>query len=286
MTDREKAGLRGPVAVCETHARSHVTREAFHRDGRRSEMMQTGEYPWSHRWLYDDHGRLLEEVAEGLYSFHRRFFYDARGRRKTVRVSDDNGERLEESYEYREDGSALHTSYPRVSDGIGVALGGMLHMSGDAVRITATEDSQGRAIERVLYDADYRRIQRVLFLYDSAGRLVEEGEAYFDNRIRDDFRNCFRYDEQGRYTRIEMYTPAGNTCQTMRYNEVGDLVERNNMTLPSDIDLFEQPPWTEYFSYTYDSRSNWIKRELVHRLDGTGETPHRDELHRQVEYWN
>jgi len=66
MTDREKAGLRGSVVGCETEQRrinpflndTIVTRESFHRDGRRIEQAQSGAVSWSQRWIYDVDGRL------------------------------------------------------------------------------------------------------------------------------------------------------------------------------------------------------------------------------------
>jgi hypothetical protein len=264
MTDREKAGFRGLVAVCATKWPSGVLRESFHMDGRRRENSTDGDHGWTQRWLYDDRRRLKE-----------------------VRTSDESGDHLQESYVYREDGGAVQTFYPRKPAGCqGVMMDSMLHLSTDAVRITTVRDRRGNAVEKVLYAADDRHIQRVLFHYDSAGRLTEEGEAIRENRIREDFRNRYRYDSAGCITEIERYTPFGGMRQTMTYNNIGDLMERHNMTLPTDIDLFVQPPWAEYFTYTYDERSNWLVRNLVHRLEETGETTHSGEENRQIEYWD
>jgi hypothetical protein len=58
------------------------------------------------------------------------------------------------------------------------------------------------------------------------------------------------------------------------------------MPLPSDIDLMTQPPWSEYFSYEYDARTNWIARTLTSRLDESGETTYTDEQNRRLEYWD
>ena len=263
MNDREKAGFRGLVAVCETQWPSGALRESFHRDGRRDENCALGEQPWSQRWIYDDQGRL-----------------------KQVLTSDKSGEYSRESYAYNDDSSVVQTSYLKFPPGCSVMLDSMLHLSGDAVRITTLQDSRGNALEKVLYDTDDRPIQRVLFLYDSAGRLIEEGEALGQSGIRDDFRNRFRYDAAGRIVQIERYTPAAGMRQTMVYNELGDVIERHHSPLPTDIDMFDQPPWGEYFTYTYDEQSNWISRRLTHRLDESGETTHTGEESRRVEYWS
>jgi len=298
MTDREKAGLRGPVALCETEVlfsprglekSTHVTLESYRLDGRRIEMSDTRRSEWTNRWHYYDYddGRPREVVFEGADAFRRVFVYDDKARLKAVSIHNAEGRHLEESYTYHDDGTVVHTSYPRKPPGlVGVLADSMLHLSGDAVRITTLLDSRGNALEKVLYDVDRRPIQRVLFLYDTAGRVVEEGEAYTDNRMRDDFRNLYRYDEQGRHTEIERYFPFGGTRQTMTYNEQGDLVERHTVSLPTDIDFMAQSPWAEYFGYEYDTRSNWIRRTLEHHLEETGETIHRDEHRRRLEYWN
>lgn len=292
MTDREKAGLRGSVVVSETEGRcispffnaAYVTREAFLLDGRRSEMTDTRGVQWTRRWLYYDDGRLREETFEGAVIFRRIFIYDLNGRREQVRVRDGDGERLEESYLYNEDGTRLHTFYPRMPGVQGVMADSMLHMSVDAVRITTVQDNRGNPLEKVLYNADDRPIHRVLFLYDDAGRLMEEGEAYFDGRIRDDFRNLFRYDPQGRCIEREMHCPFGSERHTTVYNEYGDVSEIQRIALPTDFDLFPQDPWASYFSYEYDAYGNWVTCNKELRVLGTGETTDREEKHRRVEY--
>jgi len=166
----------------------------------------------------------------------------------------------------------------------GVMADLMLHMSVDAVRITTVQDSRGNPLEKVLYNADDRPMQRVLFLHDEAGRLMEEGEAYSDNRIRDDFRNLFRYDAQGRCIEREMHCPFGGERHTTVYNEYGDVSEIQRTPLPTDIDLLPQDSWVTYSSYEYDAYGNWVTCNVELRALGTGETTHREEKHRRAEY--
>ena len=292
MTDREKAGLRGPVVVCETEGRSifpeskatYATRESFHMDGRRREMTRSGDDHWTQRWLYGDGGRPREEIFDGAIAFRRIFIYDLKGRREQVRVHDGDGERLEEFCLFNEDGTRLHTFYPRMKRVDGVMEDSRLHMSVDAVRITTLQDSRGNPLEKVLYNADDRPIQRVLFLYDDTGRLMEEGEAYDDNGIRDDFRNVFRYDAQGRCIEREMHCPFGSERQTTTYNEYGDVSETRRIPLTTDFDLLPQDSWARYFTYEYDDPGNWITcHEELRGLD-TGKTTYREEKHRRVDY--
>ena len=296
MTDREKAGLHGSVVVCETEQRrispplngTNVTQESFHRDGRRSEMTHSGGAHWSQRWLYDADGRLREEVVDGAFAFRRIFVYDVKGRREQVKVSDEDGERLEETCTYFDDGTRLLTLYPRMRGVDGIGADAMLHMSLDAVRITTVQDSRGNPLEKVLYNSDERPIQRVLFLYDDTGRLVEEGEAYIDNRIRHDFRNLFRYDAHGRCVVREMHVPFGSERHTTAYNEYGDVTEIQRVPVltdtPTNMDLFSQDSWANHFRYEYDASGNWITCLSEMRRSGTGEITYREEKHRRVEY--
>src|SRR5262245_6388444 len=133
MNDREKAGLRGLVSVCETDSIAFVTRESFHVDGRRAETSVKGNHSSTYRWIYDEENRQVEEIFDGLMPFHRQFLYDNRGRLKEVRISGERGERLQEAYEYNPDGSVLQTTYPELPSGCGVMEDAMLHISTDAV---------------------------------------------------------------------------------------------------------------------------------------------------------
>ena len=295
MIDRKNAGLRGSVVLCETEGRcfspelsgTYVTRESFLPDGRHSEMTDTRGVQWTQRWLYFDDGRPREELFDGAVSFRRIFIYDLKGRREQVRVQDEDGERLEEVCIYNENGTTIHTSYPRMPGGqVGVMADSMLHMSVDAVRITTVQDSRGNPLEKVLFNADDRPIQRVLFRYDDAGRLVEEGEAYSGNRIRHDFRNLFRYDAQGRCIERETHCPFGGERHSTIYNEYGDVSEIRRIPMATDMDFFPQSSWANHFSYEYDAGSNWVSCKVEMQVLGTGETTHREEKHRRVEYLN
>lgn len=296
MTDREKAGLRGSVVLCETEQKrinpqsnvADVTRESFHHDGRRIELMYSGPATWSQRWNYDVDGQLIEEINDGAFACRRIFKYDVKGRREQVRVWDAEGERLEEFWSYFDDGTRIHTHYPRMRGVDGVATDSMLHMSLDAARIMTTQDGRGNPIERVLYNADDRPLQRVLFRYDGAGRLLEEGEADFENRIREDFRNLFRYDSQGRCVVREMHCSMGSERHTTDYNEYGDIRETRRIPLltatPDDLAILPQNSWANTFRYEYDLSDNWVTCLTETRVSGSDEISHRDEKHRRVEY--
>ena len=78
----------------------------------------------------------------------------------------------------------------------------MLHVSIDAFIIMTVHDANDRAIREVLYDMEDRVIRRVAFRYDARGLLLQEGEVA-DGSIREDFRNVYRYDAQGRQIEVD-----------------------------------------------------------------------------------
>lgn len=297
MSDREKAGLRGAVAVCETErqwfplqfeGRCYVARELFHVDGRRSETTREDQngVTSTHRWLYYDDNRLREETYDGTLGFRRVFNYDAERRLSRVVRYETNRTHVEESYLYH-DATSTQICYPQFPEGeFSVSVSSMLHMSADAVRIVTLRDRRGNPLEKVLYNVDDRPIHRVLFVYDDSGRLVEEGEAYSDNRIRDDFRNLYRYDAHGRCIEKEMHCPFAGERYTTTYNEYGDVSETRRMSLATEIDLFLQRSWATHFSYEYDAYRNWVTCNMESRALDTGEITHRERQHRRLEYWD
>jgi len=211
-----------------------------------------------------------------------------KGRLEAVQVRDAGGQRLEESCTYYDDGTSLHTFYPRLPGGAGVMADSWLHMSVDAVRIMTLQDRRGNPLEKVLYNADDRPIQRVLFLYDSEGRLSEEGEADFEDRICQDFRNVFRYDALGRCVLREMHCSFGSERHITDYNDHGDVSETRRVPLPtatpSDIGLFSQASSTKQFRYEYDASGNWITCLAETQASDSGDITHREEKHRRVDY--
>jgi len=267
-------------------------RELFHADGRRREL--THEHAdlvdWTHRWLYDLDNRLSEETLDGTFPFRRTFKYDKSGRLETVFHHENQGRWLEESYLHHKDGTSTQISYPqdhRQHRGESSTLfDSLLHISADAVRIVTMRDSREKPLEKVLYDIDDRTIHRVLFLYDDAGRLVEEGEAYSDNTIRDDFKNLYRYDAHGRCIEKEVRTPFCGERQTTTYNESGDVSTFKTTPLDIGIDIGPKRPWALHYGYEYDVRGNWLVCDVETRTLDTAETTDIRENRRRLTYWD
>lgn len=295
ISDRELAGLRGPVALCETEQlkRGFVTKESFRRDGQWTERWHRN--PDGSEWTivrrYDPDGRLIEEEQTGPPAQTLAYSYDAEGRLARIDVRlPDGTERVQESFLYRDDQTSAITLYidpPLREKKVVVSVESMLHMSIDAVCIMTIRDSGKKLIKKVLYDADGRVIRRVLFRYDGDGRLVEEGEIDFGDHLRADMRNSFRYDAEGHCIETDSYWGEfGGQRKTRSYNERGDLKEERVEPLPGRVVLHERVPWSAHYDYEYDAHGNWTSRtEQVQRLDSGA--PIRSEVtRRKLKYWD
>jgi hypothetical protein len=294
VTDRKAAGLRGPVARCEAeHVDRHFfTRESYRRDAQWSEKWHRNPdgSEWSVARRFDADGRVLAEQRDGLAPQTLVFKYDAK--RRLISVSDlapDETERVQESHRYEDDGTSTVTHYvsPLLrGPNISVSAEHMLHISLDAVSIMTIRDTAGWDRKKVFYDSDDRVIKRVLFRYDAAGRLVEEGEAESSSRLRADMRNMYEYDSRGNCIAAEKHWgDLGGHRKAMSYTELGDLKEVRVTPLPSEVDLFETDPWSTHYSYEYDTKGNWISQTEQIQLD-TGVVTHTGVTRRTFEYWD
>lgn len=275
VTDKEKSGLRGPVRACELE-RDYVypdhhwvmrTTTSFSEDGSLLNMRHTNPdgSQWSVVCRYDDHGRLLQKeqpCSEGTQLLSYR--YDASGRleRVVARSTTTGAERVCESYEYDGTGRKRATVYPdpALRGKMSVSVEAVFKMSPEASAIRTAFGPEERPVEREFYDLNGRVERRILMQYDSAGRLVVEGEAEGGNTIREDLRQVYRYDAEGRLIERTMYYYGLFTeLTTFSYNDLGDIIEERHQhteasTLSGDQD------WKIQSRYQYDDRENWIER--------------------------
>jgi hypothetical protein len=196
---------------------------------------------------------------------------------------------VEESYLYNGDGTSTITKYidpPLRERNFGVFAESMLHICVDAVCVMTMRDSSSRPVRKVFYDVDNRIIQRVLLRYDSAGRLIEEGEIESRDRVRSDFRNVYRYTDSDLPVEIEMYWANwGAVRKRLTYTEQGDLQQEERLQIAEGVFLPSQGPWANQYAYLYDERGNWIaKTHQIRKLD-TNEITHTDETKRTLTYY-
>jgi YD repeat-containing protein len=191
VTDREKAGLRGPVKTCVeeiVQSTTDTTSLAFEYavDGRLLTCLQT--IPDGSQWIttytYDSDGRLTEIVSgkvgdpttASLHTFNEgpgrapaagadgkviqtNYLQDEQGRKKAVKTF--SPQVLEQ---YR-DGVSTDSFWTGAENGIGVPTGGS---------VTTVYDERGLPIERRMLDGAGRLLSRFVRKYDANGRILEE----------------------------------------------------------------------------------------------------------------
>jgi len=190
MSDREKAGLRGPVKTCleETiyPTGKYMNTMEYGTDGRVLTIRTTQEdgSEWVSTNLYDTNGHLVKTVSGklGELGTEMRYDYDVTGRLLTTTNSSETGNRT--SFHYDEQGrkttiqrfdpktleraqntaSAL-SPWDTAESGIGIPIGG---------HITTIYDGNDQPTEAQIRDAEDHLVTRIVRTYDTNGRLVEE----------------------------------------------------------------------------------------------------------------
>ncbi len=300
MTDREQAGLRGPVKACAVEAdyvypdrrRAMHTITTFSTVGDLLEQRHRNPdgSEWSIVCSYDNLGRISQKErqspeAKQVFSYR----YDALGRLERVVERTDGTDRVCESYHYDLTGNKTATVYPdptlRDKGNIGVDVEAAFEISVEASSILTIFDEQGRPVKRVFYDPNGTVERRILIRYDAAGHLVEEGEREADGSIREDLRHVYRYDAEGRLIEKIMYLYAFGTHRKMFvYNQHGDVVEEGHQRTAGIVDPGGGGDWNVRYRYRYDSRGNWIER-VAETVLPTGEQRMSMVERRRIDYY-
>ncbi len=192
MTDREKAGLRGPVRtrVEETiyPGGKFLTATEYSLDGRL--LATRASNPDGSGWVttqsYDADGRLVKTASgkSGEPSAEILYTYDEGGRPKETRDADGKGNRT--SYRYDQQGrkTEIQRFAPEVIErnqrsistdslwdaaqrGVGVTTGGS---------VTTLYDDRDLPTEVQILDSEGRVISRFIRTYDVNGRIMEENQ--------------------------------------------------------------------------------------------------------------
>jgi YD repeat-containing protein len=192
MTDREKAGLRGPVRtrVEETiyPGGKFLTTTEYSLDGRflATRASNPDGSAWVTTQTYDADGRLVktasgnsgERAAEILYT------YDEGGRLKEIRDADGKGNRTSYRYDQQGHKTEIKGFAPEVIErnrggitteslwdaaqmGIGVPTGGS---------VTTLYNDRDLPIEEQILDSEGRVVSRFNRTYDANGRIMEENQ--------------------------------------------------------------------------------------------------------------
>src|SRR5271167_547315 len=271
MSDREKAGLRGPVRTCVNEiipldGRKYSTTTEYSPDGRLLTMRSTNSdgSEWVSTQTYDADGRLTkiasgqasEPSTESLFSYA--YSYDEQGRKTIIQTFDPDTLKRAQKTSYM--GSAWDAA---VRAGIGVPVGG---------NIITICNSNDQPTEAQLRDGQGRIVTRIVRSYDANGRLIEEKQIQENPALmfaatsgiegqpqataaqleainkamkqmmggRNGTGTSYSYDAQGRVTEMRERNFAFDKVTTTSYNEHGDKsTEResvaDNSTVPVGV---------------------------------------------------
>ena len=188
MSDREKAGLRGPVRTVSVGStkseydpggRLITTRWLSNPDSEVSEMIQT--------WTYDSSGRLLTDTvrtASGALT-EKVYSYDDKGR--LLRIVEGSGDHT--SFRYDEEGgkTEIRELMPKADDQAGAkatdvdlifadaegTLGYGLDGIRNASRVRTIYNKHDQPTETQGFDADGRLLSRIVRTYDEKHRITD-----------------------------------------------------------------------------------------------------------------
>jgi YD repeat-containing protein len=191
MSDREKAGLRGPVrscieeTICPNSSEALTTSTEYGLDGK---VLATcfgnpGGSAWVATHTYDAAGRLVLTTSgqAGEPGTETHYAYDAAGRSLSIR-NVENGDRTDFHYDERGGKTSIQRFDPKTLQrtqncafggsawdaalaGFGVPAGGS---------VTTIYDENDRPVEARINDAADQVVSRVVRTYNAAGLIIEE----------------------------------------------------------------------------------------------------------------
>jgi YD repeat-containing protein len=194
MTDREKAGLRGPVqkVMSETYMAVMETKvmpdkpnfreeNVYLADGRL--MSRSDGTTWKSTYQYDPDGRLQEVWQSSGHEDHvTRYTYDPQGRLKRVASAKGNAaEFTAETYQYASDGTKTKIWFippeahgPNVGIHLSIEGSELSIASPGAASLTTVYDRRGFPTESLAHGPLHELVVRASYICDEEGHIVEE----------------------------------------------------------------------------------------------------------------
>ena len=319
MYDRSDLGLRGPVKsclserimffrkcggeACDTEERREIVTTQYDREGRLLRQLhqnRDGSQSTS-VYNYDPSGRLQTIVNDGTAgpSGVQTHYYDQAGRlERVVLKTSGAAERTLESFQYGSDGRKtkirqidLASLHPNTSYIYGVEGTNSAYEAPGAREIQTSYDERGKPVALTFYGNDQKPLRRVVFLYDAAGQLIEEGQeevaSPFPHGVLEQgtaaqmvairalfssIRVFHRYDAAGHRveTRSEMGR-FGEDSKATTYNEHGDAEIEQHVHVSRDFGMDDEGRLSDQptrentsrsesrFTYVYDDARNWVE---------------------------
>ena len=296
ISDRERAGLRGPVKTCtdfmgeETES---MCEAEYALDGRL--LVWRGRVSGGSRvervYLYDGRGKLVGITGGGADGTDE-FRFDEHGRRIRIRTVPPRPDR-------QSVGTSVEIMFEATEEGDCLIGGGT---------VTTRYNDNDQPLESLVRDAHGELLTRIVHNYDANGRLahetlVRESLEFPDSMIPEQYREQFSeeqrqatlsqirellsqhdgfkssersyvYDNAGRVIQRKMKMGSFVQDRTMTYNEHGDqsgMVTADSGSPDPKIELGDQRLEIRY-RYQYDRQGNWTERTF----DGSSSTTRRE----------
>lgn len=293
QSDRERAGLRGPVRVVRTEVLEFaqgdgkgvadarwplqsVGYDARGSKSRQTDFNQNGSASQTLIYASDAEGRVTgyEEFSGGMTVPRKHVFVlDEKGNRvehKIVQPDGANGEK--NLYKYDERGRLVET---KVLEHKGTLLSRIVH----------AYDARGRRASQTIYNADgsVSSVSRVT--YDARGRVAERNR--FDGGVLT-YRVRYKYDRGGRLTEQET---VGSVLETdfppSEVHAPGRMVYVNGVAGRPKEAIAYDPDGSvrERILFEYDSHGNWVRRTRLPQSAAPGNNVPRRVEHRHIEYF-
>jgi len=201
MSDREQAGLRGPVKTCveeviyppttspggsEIPERRQTTTQEFDRSGRVAAYRGSNNgSEWVSENAYDDQGRFLRSTSssagkvyhevEYLYDSDGKLTsYTSKGAQGAIRALCSHDEHGQKSVTFSFDPKILEAGRQRASGGSPLRAAEAGHGVPDGGSVRTLYDVHDRPVEAHILGVDGQLISRVICTYNEAGKLLEE----------------------------------------------------------------------------------------------------------------
>jgi hypothetical protein len=331
MTARHQWGLRGPVHTCQIqHARHSLQGQTEERNDHtflefRSDGFlahQRHRNPDGSEWTsvndYNDSSQLVSSRQENGAGLVNLTFqeYDANGRLMRVfRRREGEEDRTTVSYEYDAEGSKTKTMHtdawlPRPT-AWGVEGTDTAYPAKGATVVRTRYNKREQPVELLFEDGSGNLLNRVHFLYDNDGHLVEEAQTNMAETLPPEMvaamsevqlaaarillgsageptRRTHSYDAKGRRagTRLRIGLLSDEST-TRTFNDHGDQVEEVNETVAREYKLDDEgrlsdTPVKERVSrsetrmrYDYDTHGNWVMKAVESQTGQVWSVEHR-----------
>lgn len=291
-SDRERAGLRGPVSVVRTEVVEFAQGDGKDVAGPRWPLQSVGynlRGAKSRQTDFNQDGSASQTLiyasdAEGRATGYEEFSGGMTVPRKHVFVLDEKGNRVEHRI-VQPDGASGEKNLYRYDERGRLVEAKLLEHKGALLSRTVYDyDARGRQASQTIYNADGSLSSVSRVAYDARGRVTERNR--FDGGLLT-YRVRYRYDRRGRLVEqetvgsvVEPDFPAAEAHAPGRVVYVYGVAGQPREAIVYDPDGSVR----ERILMEYDSRGNWVRRTRLPQSAAAGNVPRRVE-YRHIEYF-